>query len=197
MIAMTEQNETLSLELISFSPATEFDFAILRAKDQIPPGRRVLSPKVSNSFERGTEILFSGFPHGIPHLLVQKAVIAGYINEDVFYIDGSVNGGNSGGPIIDISEGSVIGIVTQRRFLGAQDLSQLRAAAEQLRTHCQQIAGRGSVQIMGIDFGGFSSLMAEAMLLIREVLEANANTGIGIGFSIRFVFEKSRGLGIA
>lgn len=110
----------------------------------------------------------------------------------MFYIDGSVNGGNSGGAIVDASDGSVIGIVTQRRFLGAQDLDALRGAAEKLRAHCQQIAGRGSVQIMGIDFGGFSSLMAEAMLLIQEVLKANANTGIGIGYSIRFVYEKCK-----
>jgi hypothetical protein len=139
---------------------------------------------------RGTEVAFSGFPHGIPHLLVQRAVISGQISNDVFYIDGSVNGGNSGGPIVDISDGAVVGIITQRRFLGAQDLDKLRVAAKQLRAHCQQIAGSGSVQIMGIDFGGFSSLMAEAMLLIQEVLEANANTGIGIGYSIRFVSEK-------
>ena len=123
-------------------------------------------------------------------------MISGQINEGLFYIDGSVNGGNSGGPIVDASDGTVIGIITQRRFLGAQDLDKLRAAAEKLRAHCQQIAGRGSVQIMGIDFGGLSSLMAEAMLLIREVLEANANTGIGIGFSIRFVSDQCQKEGV-
>jgi S1-C subfamily serine protease len=87
------------------------------------------------------------------------------LNKVAFYIDGSVNGGNSGGPIVDFSDGKIIGIVTQRRFLGGQDLNQLQKAAKQLRDHCQQIAGRGSVQIMGIGFGGFSSLKAEAMLL--------------------------------
>jgi len=188
--AITEDNHRIDLELVSFSPETEFDFAILKTNNQIPPGRYVLQPKIPTSFSRGMEIIFSGFPHGIPHLLVQKAIISGQICEGVFYIDGSVNGGNSGGPIIDISDGTVIGIITQRRFLGSQDLQQLRIAAEQLYSHCQQIAGKGSVQIMGIDFGGFSSLMAKSMLLIREVLEANVNTGIGIGYSIRFVFEK-------
>lgn len=192
IVAVTEDEHKINLRLISFSPATEFDFAILRADSKIPNGRQVLHPKIPSSFLRGTETIFSGFPHGIPHLLVQRAVISGQISEDVFYIDGSVNGGNSGGAIVDTSDGTVIGIVTQRRFLGAQDLDKLRAAAEQLRYHCQQIAGKGGVQIIGIDFGGFSSLMAEAMLLIQEVLEANANTGIGIGYSIRFVTEKCK-----
>lgn len=197
IVAVTEDEHRINLTLLSFSPATESDFAILRAESEFPHGRHVLRPKVLNSFPRGTEIIFSGFPHGIPHLLVQRAVISGQVNEGVFYIDGSVNGGNSGGPIVDTSDGTVIGLVTQRRFLGAQDLGELQAAAEQLRTHCQQIAGRGSVQIMGIDFGRFSSLMAEAMLLIREVLEANANTGIGIGFSIRFISERCQEVGIS
>ncbi len=122
--------------------------------------------------------------------------MAGLESHRAFYIDGSVNGGNSGGPIVDISEGTVVGIVTQRRFLGAKDLAALQKAAERIRAHCQAIAGRGSVQIMGIDFGGFSRLMAEGMLLVREVLEANANTGIGIGFPIEFVTNKCRELGI-
>jgi hypothetical protein len=190
IVAVTEDDHRIDLELVSFSPVTEFDFAILRAESTTLNGRHVLHPKVPSKYVRGTEVAFSGFPHGIPHLLVQRAVISGQISNDVFYIDGSVNGGNSGGPIVDISDGAVVGIITQRRFLGAQDLDKLRVAAKQLRAHCQQIAGSGSVQIMGIDFGGFSSLMAEAMLLIQEVLEANANTGIGIGYSIRFVSEK-------
>ena len=49
---------------------------------------------------------------------------------------------------------------------------------------------------MGIDFGAFGKLMAEGMLLIRQVLELNANTGIGIGFSIEFVVERCRELGL-
>jgi S1-C subfamily serine protease len=145
---------------------------------------------------RGTEVLFAGFPHGIPHLLVQRAAVAGILNDVAFYIDGSVNGGNSGGPILDTADGSVIGIVTQRRFLGAQDLQALGVAAKQIQAHCQAMAGRGGVQIMGIDFGGFSNLMAQGMQLIQEVLEANANTGIGIGFSIEFVAAKCAQLGI-
>jgi hypothetical protein len=137
---------------------------------------------------RGTGTVFAGFPHGIPHLLVHTAIVSGSINDDVFYIDGSVNGGNSGGPMIDESDGAVIGIVTQRRFLGSQDLKQMSRTAGDLRSHCLQITQRGGgVRLMGVDFTAFSRLMAEAMLLISDTLEANANTGIGIGFSITAV----------
>jgi len=186
--AVTEKGQEMGLTLLVSSPTEEHDFAVFQVNGSVPNDRYVLQPRILHSFDRGTEIVFSGFPHGIPHLLVQSAIISGHLNDSVFYIDGSINGGNSGGPIIDCSDGTVIGIVTQRRFLGAQDLRQLAETASQLRSHCQRIAqSGGSVQIMGIDFGGFSRLMAEAMLLIGETLETNANTGIGIGFSIASV----------
>jgi hypothetical protein len=195
--AVTEDGFKLPLKLLASSAADSKDFAIFEAQGSIPTGRHVLHPRVMRPFERGLDVIFSGFPHGIPDLLVQRAVVAGFLSVSAFYLDGSVNGGNSGGPIIDLSDGNVVGLVTQRRFLGGPDLSRLRQEAEQIRSYCQAMAGQGSVQIMGIDFGGFSKLMAEGMLLIRQVLEANANSGIGIGFSIEFVAEKCRELGIA
>ena len=194
--AVTEDGDKLPLKMLASSGTAQHDFAIFEAAAEIPAGRHVLRPKVLRPIKRGLEAMFSGFPHGIPHLLVQRAVVAGQLQEQAFYIDGSVNGGNSGGPIVDISDGTVVGIVTQRRFLGGADLAKLQKAAEEVRAHCQAIAGRSSVKIMGIDFGGLSRLMAEGMLLMSDVVEANANTGIGIGFSIEYVAEECRELGI-
>jgi hypothetical protein len=193
---ITEGGDTLDLRLVAFSPANKHDFAVLKVQGAVPAGRTPLKPKILKPVARGIEVLFAGFPHGIPHLLVQRAVVAGLITGEIFYIDGSVNGGNSGGPIIHPEHGTVIGIVTQRRFLGAADLETLGKAAKQVQDHCQAIAGHGSVQIMGIDFGGFSNLMAQGMILIQEVLKANANTGIGIGYSIEFAAAKCAELGI-
>jgi hypothetical protein len=101
-----------------------------------------------------------------------------------FYIDGSVNGGNSGGPIVDRDSGKVIGIVTQRRFLGSQDLEAMAEEAERLATHCRGIQGQGGVSIMGIDFGSFAGMLSQSNMLLAQVLNANANTGLGIGFGI-------------
>ena len=184
---ITEAGERINLALVAWSPKTKHDFAILRAQNPVPSGRVVLKPKGIVQMKRGLGVLFSGFPHGIPHLLVQSATVCGLVGPDVFYLDGSINGGNSGGPIVDASDGTVVGVVTQRRFLGGADLESLADAAEKLRKHCQAISSQGSVQIMGIDMGSFSKMTAEGMLIVRQALEANANTGIGIGFSISFV----------
>ncbi|MGA2059029.1 MAG: serine protease [Thermoguttaceae bacterium] len=186
-----ENGVCLALKLIASSPADQHDFAVLKIQDAIPTGRTFFKPRIYKPPRRGLDVIFAGFPHGINHLLVQRAVIAGLINDDVFYIDGSINGGNSGGPIINIQNGTVIGIVTQRRFLGDADLNALGYAAEQIRARCQSIASQGAVaNFMGIDFFAFSNLMAEGTILIQKVLKANANTGIGIGFSIEFVTNK-------
>ena len=196
VMALTDDGYEFDLELLASSPSENHDFAIFHARNKIPKDRMFLSPKIVESFEIGKELVFSGFPHGIEDLLVQRAIISGLIDDNIFYIDGSVNGGNSGGPIVDLSDGSMIGIVTERRFLGGADLDNMQEVAERIQNHCQQIAGRGSVQIMGIDFGGFTALMADEMVLIKEVIEANANTGIGIGYSARFVIEECERLGI-
>jgi hypothetical protein len=194
---ITEGGEQSRLNVLASSPPNQDDYAILQTADDLPTGRAALRPKSLDPVSRGQPVLFAGFPHGISHLLVQSAAISGVLDDKAFYIDGSVNGGNSGGPIVDASEGSVVGVVTERRFLGAPYLYQLAREAERLRTHCESMARLGSVEIMGINFGEFGKLMAEAMLLMREVLEANANTGIGIGYSIRFVSDECARLGLA
>ena len=63
-----------------------------------------------------------------------------------------MNGGKHGVPIIDSMDGTVIGIVTQRRFLGATEVRVIGRRSEQLRQNCNSIAGRRSVQLMGINF---------------------------------------------
>lgn len=123
--ALTERGEVMELEELSFSPAHEEDYAIYRVSRGLQETRKALMPADNTSVpSRGTPVLFSGFPHGLEDLLVQSASVAGPASEDIFYIDGSVNGGNSGGPVVDES-GALRGIVTQRRFLGGDDLEEM------------------------------------------------------------------------
>lgn len=190
VVAIAEDGAQIPLRLIAHSPEDQFDFAILEAQAAMPAGRQVLQPQLMAAVPRGTEVIFAGFPHGIPDLLVHEAIVSGPTQPRGFYVDGSVNGGNSGGPIIDKASGRVIGIVTQRRFLGAVQLGQLRQRVGQLAQHCQAIAGRGQVVIMGVDFGGFAQMMAQGFAVIDQILQANANSGIGIGFRIEHVNQE-------
>lgn len=192
--AVTEAGHRFRLQLLAYSHKDQYDYAIFQATEALPDGRIALTPKVQDYVPRGTEICFAGFPHGIDDLLVQEAYVSGPVGNIGFHIDGSVNGGNSGGPVIDVSDQTVVGIVTQRRFLGGQDLEEIGETANELYRYCNQIADRGSAVIMGIDFGRFAGLMSQSFVLISKIIEANANTGIGIGFHIKFVVERCKQL---
>lgn len=195
VFSVTEDGSQLKTKLLSYSDKSQYDFAILQLIDSLPSNRTVLQPKAVAAANRGVRILFSGFPHGIHDLLVHEAIVSGQVKQHAFYIDGSVNGGNSGGPIVDAQTGELIGIVTQRRFLGAQSLQALGSQVNQLARHCAGIANRGSVQIMGIDFGQFANMMAQGLGAISQVIEANANSGIGIGFKIDYANQECVKLG--
>ena len=187
--AVTADGDEFTLELVAYSKEDEHDYAIYSTPDKISAERDALSPRINHGLDIGTEVAFSGFPHGILDLLVQRAIISGEVDDKSFYIDGSVNGGNSGGPIVDLSDGSLIGIVTQRRFLGEAGLDKMKEIASQIKDHWDKFGQMGSVQLMGVDFGAFSSSTAESLVVISNVLEENANTGIGIGYSSEFITQ--------
>lgn len=193
---VTEAGTRIAAQLVGQSPENQYDFALLRLQSALPPDRHVLQPKTNPGAPRGLATLFAGFPHGIHDLLVHEAVVSGPASPHAFYIDGSVNGGNSGGPIVEEATGELVGLVTQRRFLGAIQLGQLRQQVQQLAQHCQGVAGQGSVAIMGVNFGAFAQMMAQNFLVVDQLLQANANSGIGIGFSIQYINAEYTRLGL-
>jgi len=194
IIGITEKGISYRLQIISYSSIDQYDFAILHSIDKVEDDRIALQPKVSDRVRRGTDIIFAGYPHGISHLLVHKAVVSGYPNDKSFYIDGSVNGGNSGGPVVDMSDFSVVGIVTQRRFLGNVELHKISDEATQLQDYCNKMQGNGSVNIMGIDFTAFAKMIGKSFAISNAIIESNANSGIGIGFNIKYVTERYNSL---
>jgi len=189
IFAVTESKARLATVLRGHSDKSQHDFALLEITKPLPNGRKALQPQPKINFDRGKRILFSGFPHGIPDLLVHEAIISGPAGNDAFYIDGSVNEGNSGGPIVDLEYGEVIGIVTQKRFLGGPELQALQVEVQAISQHCASIA-RGKVKMLGLDFGEFANLMAKGMDALSDIIKANANSGIGIGFNIEFVEQE-------
>jgi len=73
--------------------------------------------KLAGAVHPGEQVWLCGYPHGVDTPRVAKAVVAGY---DVYVafgretaamvLDGSVNPGNSGGPVCDANE-DVVGVV--------------------------------------------------------------------------------------
>ena len=195
--AWTEEAAKSDLQLLAASVEDEHDFAILRALDNLGPCRKVLEAQGINEVMPGSEVAFAGFPHGIRDLLVHRAFISGRYRDLGFYMDGSVNAGNSGGPIVEVQSGNVIGITTAKRFLGAVEMSEMSREADQLRSYLDNLGSRGSVTILGVDFAEFARLSARSFYFIKQVIDANANSGIGIGYHIEFALQKCHELGIS
>ena len=138
--AFAEDGTQLALRVLAHSPEDQFDFAIMEALTDVGTSRHILQPDAAAVIGRGTKTIFAGFPHGVPDLLVHEAIVSGPANPNGFYVDGSVNGGNSGGPIIDGTTGLAIGIVTQRRFMGGHPT---RATSHPSCTTCAALSIHG------------------------------------------------------
>lgn len=94
-------------------------------------------------------------------------------------MDGSVNGGNSGGPIIDAETGAVVGLVTYKRYVEPDDL---RRVIRELREVRDEAADRtGFLHDRGTDMQKQTRVVAGAAELLEQVLKLNTNSGIGIG----------------
>src|SRR5260370_12695976 len=108
--AITENGIAMPLRLLSSSPSNQHDFAIFEVQGSVSPDRFVLQPKIIRPFVRGLDILFSGFPHGISDLLIQRAIVAGLFSDRAFYLDGSGNGGKCWGAIFDSARGGAVSV---------------------------------------------------------------------------------------
>ncbi|WP_195322550.1 S1 family peptidase [Klebsiella grimontii] len=180
-IIVTEFGKRMLAFVVKFDE--ENDFAIMRIPGKLPDGRTVLQPSTNFVLQRGARVIFAGYPHGVPQLLTNEGIVSAPLNDGRFAIDGMVNGGNSGGPIIDARTGEAIGIVTQRRFILGGQSRALNEEATRLRNYLSRIPS-GGVGIKGIDFGQFADLLGRSLQLVTTMLESNANSGIGTGFSL-------------
>ena len=194
VVVRTESGQVVGATLLGSSAAVDNDFAVLRLKQPLAGARQVLLPGAA-PVQRGDTVIFAGFPHGVPDLLVHQALVSGPSGKG-FHLDGTVNGGNSGGPVVDPARGEVVGIVTQRRFMGGPDLEKLAQEGAQLAQYTTQLQNLGSVQLMGIDFGDFANLVGASFGLLAQSLQANANAGIGVAFSIEWVAAECAQLGV-
>ena len=176
----TESDEILLADIVMVN--SDNDFAVLKLKTTLSAGREVLQPSDGFKPIRGKRLIFSGFPHGDPDLLTHEAILSAPLETHKFYLDGMVNGGNSGGPIVDPDDGRVVGIVTKRRYPGWE-------AADAIANHAQKLAqaihgSHVTMSIGGLDFTRMNQMYAESLNVIVSMLNMNANSGIGLGFPI-------------
>ena len=108
----------------------------------------------------GDEVCFFGYPFGKENLSLHKGIISSIYKKNgviVYQIDGNINNGNSGGPLIDVKTGKIIGIISRKE----------NGFSNQFKTFktCMQ------------------STNLRALKLMIAQLERSVNVGIGYAFS--------------
>lgn len=168
------------------SPESELDYAFIKLEEPEFEGRYRFKLGDIEEIKVGQNILFLGYPFGMPQLTAHMGYVSSIHEQEsreIIQIDGSVNGGNSGGPLLSIETGNVVGIIT-RAVTGIieQEFNNLISALQNNQRILFQT--KAVMSIGGIDpIQGIRASQA-AMEHIARNLKRSANVGIGYAFSI-------------
>ncbi len=175
------------------SPPDEHDVAFLRLDQPEFQGRHTFAFGDSANLRVGDELGFLGYPFNMEHLTCHVANVSSLRlrgRVQVIQIDGSVNGGNSGGPLINFSEGHAVGVVCRAEigFL-ANQFDDLIHALNQNVELLQRSAG-ARVIIGGVDPAEGLRASQVAMHRIAVNLRRSANVGIGYAFGTDYIRDR-------
>ncbi|MGY1426534.1 S1 family peptidase [Lysobacter sp. A289] len=171
--------------LRSGQDASSWDYAVMAvdhpAFAQIPD----LEAKEDEGVTIGSEACFLGFQFEQPNLALHRGLVSStFVKAGVRYIqiDGSVNHGNSGGPLIDIVDGKVLGIVTRKATGLTKDFEDLDAV---LQSNIELLnRSAGGVFLSGIDPIAATRMVQEQIRVIARNIGRSANVGIGYAYHI-------------
>lgn len=184
--------DTIDDAVVVESVTADKDYALLRLNEPEFAGRHVFEFGDSSSVEVGEQVAFLGFPFGMPQLSSHMGYVSSIHELDgvrVLQIDGSVNGGNSGGPLLNLNDGRVVGIIT-RSVKGyiAEQFDELILA---LGKNIEFLDGIGEVMQVG-NFRATEIAIA-SQIAMREIainLRRSANVGIGYAYAIDYVKDR-------
>jgi len=185
--------------IVAESPENEEDYVIFELSEPEFKGRHVFELADSSGLSVGEQVVFVGFPFGSTHLTAHIGYVSSLYksnNVEIIQIDGSVNGGNSGGPLIDLKTGTVAGIVTRAEtgLLRDQFNQLLQALRNNQQILQKQQQGGTRIRLGGIDPIDAIRASQAAMEQIAQQLRRSANVGIGFAFSAQYVKSKVSGL---
>lgn len=144
----------------------EHDLALLKFDDD---KREPLELQDVSVVEEGMQVLFSGYPLSVQHLTTHQGILSAIAQDAVgtttYLIDGTVNSGNSGCPLMT-EDGKVIGVVNAKRQENAVLLEKV------------QNMQLGAVALHGVD-----------LVAIYQALISNVQLGIGYAVPASYIPE--------
>lgn len=148
-----------------------------------------LSEKIYNEEYVGKRVAFLGYSFDQFNLSVHTGIISSVYNrgmvENIIQIDGSVNSGNSGGPLIDLETSEVIGIISRKE-------NALNFSFKKTKEFCKkniEFITNGIKSNTQFSNGGINPAEGilschKQTLTFMEQFERSVNVGIGYAFPI-------------
>lgn len=130
----------------------------------------------------GRSVIFAGWPRGVRRLAVFPGMVSDFGDDliskprcEMIQLAGMINNGNSGGPLLDASEGHVLGVVTAKYVPLLAEIDELTKSLKQI----PQVPS--DVGIGNVDFAKFVNLTIQSMWQIGAVLRL---VQVGTGWAV-------------
>ena len=178
----------------SGSPETQFDYAIFKVPELVALNLHNFHVEHITEPTIGREYAILGYPLDHFNLTVHRGIISSFYERcgvQVFQLDASVNNGNSGGPLVELTDGGIVGIVTRKNSGLTDTFLELQKTLDQNAAVIEP-----ATSDMTFSTGGFESNKAaiashhQLKRLCFEI-ERSASTGIGYAFSIKHLAEQN------
>lgn len=180
-----------SRRLKSGSDANNYDFAVLDIPEVIEKVNHSLSFGDPDDISIGQQIVFLGYPFEHLNLTCHTGIVSSKFLSgpaSILQLDASVNHSNSGGPLLDASNGHVLGIIT-RKATGLSTMFQelLQSFEQNIKVFQASRSSGASVNLAGVDPIAALEASQRQMQRVALEIERSANVGIGYAFSIEHI----------
>lgn len=169
-------------------PESSWDFAIIKLDDAEFKNIPSLTLSNSSSIEVGHDIAVLGFQFEQTNLSIKKGILSSkYTRAGVNYmqVDVSVNHGNSGGPLIDVENNTVVGIVTRKHTGLTQAFDNLLQSFDNNITALN--AAKGIMGLGGVDPVKVLIVSQNQMKITAFEIRRSANVGIGYAYELQHI----------
>jgi hypothetical protein len=167
--------------LLGFSAEQSFDYAIVE-----PPAGVQLGPDLQFTAELpipGHSVCALGYPFEDPHLTIHQGLVSAVYASGVatmLKLDMSVNPSNSGGPLLSLETGRVLGVVARKATGLTQAFAQLMQSYQDNINALQ--SAQGMIALGSID--PIAALIAGQHQMRSVSVEIQRSANVGIGYAI-------------
>jgi S1-C subfamily serine protease len=166
-----------SLCIRGYSAENSYDYAIIEPPAGIVAGSSLHFAE--NEPQVGTEVCGLGFPFEQEDLTITRGIVSAATTSGVarmLKLDMSVNPSNSGGPLIDMETGKVVGLIARKSTGLTKAFDEMMRSFDQ---NLEALAGAQGVPLNGIDPLDLFRTTQCQMKAASQQVHRSAQVGIG------------------